>query len=393
MTARRRQFCSAGWLAAAMLACAEPAAAGDWSLRTSMLERLSANDNFNLNPDPDGIVFGAYSELGLDFDARSHRYEFSLDGKLGYQAYFGDSSDEPSNRYLPSLNASYLQKGKTTDFSLGASYVLEPATEDNGLLIEEDTAKGDRETFSANTSVIHRLNARNSATLSARATRIDFIDAGKTDFPNTSIGGTAGWTHRATKRTDFTLTNSLDWYSYEDDRDRERLYGVSKLGLSTQLSKRLSATAGAGVTLNDTIRDRRPPATGRIEVTSFGTLADFSFTYLLKTGTLTGNASYGLTPDENGKFSNALDFGSALTYRINDMTEFRFGAQYRLSDSATDGELANTSLSLSPSISYTLARDWLLTGSYQFAWSDDEKGQSTQNAVYLTLSRSYVLVP
>ena len=383
---------AAAWMAISV-AWVVPAAAGDWSLKTSLSETLSANDNLGFVADPDGNVIGTNSRLGLDLVRKSHIDEFLLNGSLGYQTYFGDYGDIPGDRLLPSLRTSYLRRGKTTDVSFGASYILTPASTDTGLEIADDAQSGDRQTYSVNTSVVHKINARNDVTLAARASKTDFINGGAADTPFTTLGSTLTWKRQETKRVDFTLSSSLDWYDYDDALNRQRLYYVLRGGTQARLSKRLTINAGLGGTLSDTSHDVLFPPPERDGNTSVGTLADLGFSYLLKTGTITGGLSYGLTPDDNGDFQNNLSFNAALTHRINDLMDFRLGGQYVRSDSDVNGNLANSTFSISPSLSYTLARDWLLNASYQFAWKDYEAGNAYQNAVYLTLTRNYVLMP
>lgn len=393
MTLIRRTSCLAAALLAASAICA-PAIAGDWTLRTNLSETFSANDNFDFIKDPDGSVFGLNSKIGLTAEYRSHVDELTLDGALGYQTYFGNAGNIPDDRLMPSFNASYLRRGKTTDFSAGASYVYEPASTTNtGLEIPGTEQAGDRATLSANTSVAYKINARNSLTLAARLSKTDFYNAAPADVPFTTVGSTLTWKRSLSKRVDYSLSNSIDWYSYDDAVNRERLYYVLRGGLSARLSHRLTATAGLGGTLGNVRRDELFPIGSRSSTTSVGTLADAGFTYALKTGSIGGTVSYGLTPDENGKFSNNLNFGASYNYTVNDHTSLRLGAQYQLSDSAINGSLANDTFSISPSLSYSLARDWMLSASYQFARQDDEQGIAYQNAVYLTLSRNYVLLP
>ena len=378
---------------AAGVAWVIPAAAGDWSLKTNLSETLSANDNLGFVPDADGNVFGTNSRLGLDLVRKSHIDEFLLNGSLGYQTYFGDAGDIPGDRLLPSFQASYLRRGKSTDISFGASYVLAPASSNTGLEVADDTQSGDRETFGANTTIVHKINARNDVTLAARASKVDFINGGALDTPFTSVGSTLTWKRQETKRVDFSLSSSLDWYDYDNALNRQTLYYVLRAGTQAKLSKRLTITTGLGGTLSDNSHDVLLPPPKRDGSTSIGTLADLGFSYLLKTGTITGGLSYGLTPDDNGDFQNNLSFNAALTHRINDLMDFRLGGQYVRSDSAANGSLGDSTFSISPSLSYTLARDWLLNASYQFAWKDYERGNAYQNAVYLTLTRNYVLVP
>ena len=366
----------------------ETAGAGDWSLRTNLTETLSFNDNIGFVVDPDGDAFGAFSKIGLTSRYVSDVDDFVLGGSLGYQSYFGVSNDIPGNRLMPSLNTSYMRKGKSADFSIGASLVYQPASQNTGLEIPDAQPSGDIVTLSANSSVAYKVDARNTLSLAARASKVDFVDKAATDVPFKSLGSTLTWQRKQTKRVDFNVTSGLDWYDYDDAVNRERYYYVLRGGTAARLSNRMSVTGNLGGTLSSTLSDA-PNG----DSSSLGALADAGFTYALKDGALAGAVSYGLTPDDAGVFSNSLNFSASITHRVNDLTNLRLGGQFQLSDSSEDGTLANASASISPSLTYTLARDWTLTASYQFAWKDDEAGAAIQNSVFLTVSRDYVLIP
>jgi hypothetical protein len=386
----RRASCLAAALFAASAAWTA-AAAGDWSLRTNLTETLSLNDNLDFVPDPDGIVFGSYSRIGLTSQYRSHIDDFILNGGVGYQTYFGDAGDIPSDRFFPGVDASYVRSGKTNTFTLGASLDYAPATDTQNLIIPglevpglEDA--GDRVSISANMSVAHKINNRNDITFAARASKTDFINGASTDDPFVSLGSTLSWHRRLSKRVDYTFSSGLDWYDYDDAVNRERYYVVLRNGTQAKLTNRVSVTANLGATLTQTNTDAS-------DSTTVGGIADAGFTYALKDGSIGGGVSYGLTPDDNGNFGNSLGFNAAISHTVNDLLSVRLGGQYRLSGNGVRSGLDNSTFSLSPSLSYTLARDWTLTANYQFAWTDDEDGNAVQNSVQLTLSRSYVLMP
>ena len=366
----------------------ETAGAGDWSLRTNLTETLSFNDNIGFVTEPDGVAFGTFSRIGLTSRYLTHVDDFVLGGSLGYQSYFGVSNDIPGNRLMPSLNTSYVRKGKSADFSIGASLVYQPASPNTGLEIPDAEPSGDIVTLSANSSVAYKVDARNTLSLAARASKVDFVNKAATDVPFKSLGSTLTWQRKQTKRVDFNVTSSLDWYDYDDAVNRERYYYVLRGGTAARLSNRMSVTGNLGGTLSSTLSDA-PNG----DSSSLGALADAGFTYALKDGALAGAVSYGLTPDDAGVFSNSLNFSASITHRVNDLTNLRLGGQFQLSDSSEDGTFANASASISPSLTYTLARDWTLTASYQFAWKDDEAGAAIQNSVFLTVSRDYVLIP
>ena len=355
--------CVAGACAASL-----PAAAGDWTVKTSLSETISVNDNLGLDVDSLGVAFGSNSSIGLDATARSHVYDFNLKANLGYQTYFGEGAEETADSFRPSLSSSYVRRGKSTTFSSNLSYIYTPASESQGLEVDSTDNKSDRQTLSGGKSIAYKVNALNDLTLSARASRTDFLgNPADDENGSTSAGSSLSWLHRATKRTDFTLSTGVDWYGYDDKIDSGSFLYFVKGGVSARLSPRLSVTASAGPQFRDAYKDVK----GDRNTSTIGGLGDIGFSYKLKSSSLSGSASYGLSPDSNGDLQNSLSARLNYSYQINDHSKFGIGAQARFSDDGTGNRLNNTRYSISPSYSYTLARDWQLSASYQFATSDD----------------------
>lgn len=369
-----------------------PAHAGDWTVKTDLSETISVNDNLDMDVDPQGWAFGSNSVLGLDILARSYVYDFNLRGSLGYQTYIGEGAQDASEGFRPNLSTSYVRRSEDTTFSANAAYVFTPASNTDGFEVDSNDSNADRQTVTAGTSVAYKVNPRNDVTISARGSRTDFLgDPGEGEDPNTSAGGTLMWLRHASKRTDFNLSTSADWYGYEDDVNRQSLVYTIKGGFSTQLSPRLSINASLGPQLHNEYEDET--SGGRSKKTDLGGTGDIGFSYKMKTGSFSGSANYGLSPDSDGELQNA--FGARLNYSyvINDHSQFSLGTQIRLSDDGNGGSLNDKTFSISPRYSYTLARDWQLSASYQFAATDNSDGLALQNSAYLTLSRSYVLLP
>ncbi len=377
------------FLGCAISACAVggSAWAGDWTVKTNLSETLSVNDNLGSVSDPEGYAFGSNSNIGLDVLARSYVYDFNLKGNLGYQTYFGDGADSASESFRPSLSTSYVRRSKDTTFSTNAAYVFTPASNSDGLEVDSNDSAADRQTISAGYSVAHKINARNDATVSARASRSDFLgNRGDEETNSQSLGSTLSWLHRATKRTDFTLSTGVDWYGYDDAENTQNYLYFMRAAVSARLSPRLTVNASAGPQLREDYVDGRHKS-------DIGGLGDVGFSYALKTSSLSGSASYGLSPNSDGNLRSSLGLRLNYSYRINGHSQFGLGSQLRFSDDGEGGTLSNTTFSISPTYSYTLARDWQLSASYQFAASHDSDGPAIQNSAFLTLSRSYVLLP
>jgi hypothetical protein len=373
---------------------ADTALAGDWMVRTTLSETLSANKDSGDEEEDSGILFGSNSSLGLDVTARSYIYDFALNGSLGYQTYFGNAADIPESRlnYIPRLRSSYARRSKNTTVSFSGAYSYTPGTDIDGLEIETVNRTADRQSVNVNTTVAHKINPRNDVTLSAKAARTDYFGGTGEEIPNSTVGASIAWNNRRTKRTDFSLTTGVDWFQYEDDIEREKLLTNVRLGVKTDLSSQLKVNGSVGARLLYSSENEELPATGRFSSTELGWLANLGFNYGLKDGAINGSANYGLSPNSDGELESSLGLRLGLQYKINDMSTFGLGTQLRFAESGGD-LFASKRMSISPSYSHTLARDWQFSATYQFALTDDEDGTTVQNAAYLTLSRSYVLLP
>ena len=222
---------------------------------------------------------------------------------------------------------------------------------------------------------------------------IDFIGPADGFEPNKSLGTSVSWLHRATRLTNLTTVAGVDWYNYQNtDNTIDYLYYLRE-DLTTQLTPRLKLLAGLGprllVSYFDSLAGSRQ---SNVEV---GGLASASFNYQLETTSVSGAVAYGLQPTSTGVLENTLNLSASLAQTINDTSEVGLTAQVWLSrtSKAGRGTLNNREFSISPFYSSTLARDWLMRVSYQFAYNDDDTGHAFQNAVYLTLSRSVTMLP
>lgn len=395
------------------------AKAGDWVVTTSLSQTILATDNIEFDIDDRIPAIGSNTSVGLNVQAHSHLYDFSLSGSWGYQVYFGENQDVPDPEYIPSLSTQYTRRAKDLTFVVGASYSYTPGEDrrgvilipgevptdpnvpptDDEVLLSTTDSNADAQVVSANTSIAYKINTTNNLKWNLNGSRIDFFGEGSDDAtPSTSAGTGLTWIHNRTRRVDLNLSTGVNWYSYENDENQvEYVYSLTA-GFTNRVSPRLTVSGNLGVQLLDSYQDE---ATGMLppddfqqtHKTDLGGTGNLSLNYKLKSGSLIAGLSYGLTPDDDGELSNALTATVGYNHRINDRSSFNIGAGYQLSDSEVDGVLSNTNLSVSPFYSYAISKDWNLGLGYTFTYQDSEDGAATENSVRLTVSRSYTLLP
>lgn len=395
------------------------AEAADWTITSTLSETASATDNVNFDIEDRTPALGSDTSIGLNILAHSHLYDFNLAGSWGYQVYFGENQDVPDPQYIPSLSANYVRRAKDLTFVVGASYVYSPGEDLRGVriipgqdgegqngepgqdtvVIDTSNSNADQQAMSANTSVIYKINNTNDLNWSANATRLDFFgDNADNATPSTSAGTSLTWTNNRTRRVDLNISTGVDWYKYENDQNQVEYVYFLTGGFSNRVTPRLTINGNLGVQLLDSYQDEAidpllPDDTKHDHKTDLGGTGSLYFTYLLKTGGITGGISYGLSPDMDGELSNALTTTLGYNLIINDRSSFNIAAAFQVSDSDVDGVLSNTNFSISPSYTYALSRYWNLGMNYTFTYQDDENGVATENSAYLTLTRSYTILP
>lgn len=400
-------------MAAGFLALAIPAGAADWSLRSTISERGSINDNPDLDVNSPGWVFGSLTSLGVNLAAESHVYRFGLNGNWSYRKYFGQNADDISDDAvnLPSLNASFVRQWKRTTWSTAASYVLQNTTEGNSSTIGETDSTGGnvwRQSVAASSSVSHTVDALNSVAWSVNVGSVDFFDVGDADVdPNKTIGTSVSWTQRQTKRTDFTYSAGVDWYDYQNDTNTTNYVYYGRLDVSHVFNPRFRIYGGAGARAVNTFEDDRTGS--RDSRWNMGGLADLGFEYTLKTLVMSGGLSYGVTPDDNGFLQNSLTANLAANYRVNDTSNTGITVALRTGNSIDSDFFVEKTLSISPYYSWNITPYWDLRASYQFVLQEDggnnnnnggggsnnnnENGTAIQNAAFLTITRRFDLIP
>lgn len=372
-----------------------PAAqAGDWSASVTATERLSVNDNPPLDPDPDGGAIGALSSIRLNVTTRTRSAKVDFEGDFGYQKYWGWNGYEGTEGFTPRLSAGFEKYGKTTSFKANASYVRDFASDSDLAETEVASGKSSRQTFKANAGLTKNLDQRNSVTLSARNTTISYIDSDPGDTPSTSLGTSLSWLHRATRRIDFNTSAGVDWTAYDNIANSENYLFFLRSDVTVRASQRLKYNLGTGVQYLDASRDLvMIIGTPRRHEGTLGWTANAGFDYLLRDLTLSGSASYGLSPTVDGDITKSLTAVVSANYKINDVSSLGLSARVYMADTDDSSGFDESSFSIGPTYSRDLTRLWRMQASYSFVIADDDDGTAYQNAAFLSFSRKFDILP
>lgn len=368
-----------------------PALAGEWNNKTRVSSKVEFDDNYLLSTSPDGSVIAWTNEVFTDFIYKSHVSQIDLIGDLIAKDYFGPAADQLDNNIFPRLEARYAYKGKRTDLAASASYAVESIS-GNDLETPAGTGQTTKTSLDGSVSVTHRFDLRNSLRLSTDVNKSSYDGQG-TD--NLGIDNQALWTRRLTKRTDGTLLLGFNYLQLEDAADTDRLLYTAKTGLSSKLSKRLTASLDAGFNLVSTTADELlVPGAPRRNHLDDGYVLKAALDYRLETVAIGVDASHGITPGTLGDLEEQTEFNFRLSKQINERSSLSLTASATysqpLGSSTNDDEF---SVSISPSYSVSLTKDWDLLAGYRFSLKDASAGTAISNNVFLSLARDFATGP
>ncbi len=380
------------WLSALVVATGT-ANAADWSAETSLSESLSIDDNPDLSVDSPGFVFGSLSTLDLAVSAKTHRSKFDFLGSIGYQAYTGPGNDVVENGITPNAKIDYERNSKRLRLQAGAYYnlVRNGSSEDS---TGSTFGGGYRSTAGANVSLTRLLDTQNELTAAVRGYSIDFQNPTPSDTPSVSLGTSLSWLHRATKRIDLNTSAGVDWYRDDDAINSRNTVYYLREDVTTRVNRRLKVNAGAGVTLLNRHKDDFAlPGTPRRSSMELGGLANLGFSYALRTTTLGGFVSYGLSPDDDGELQNNITVGLNGQHKINDVSDLTVNAQVRFAETSGTSGFNETTFSIGPVYTREITPYWHFSLGYNFNLRENDEGTAIENSAFMRLKRDFVIVP
>lgn len=308
-----------------------------------------SNSDFKL-----GYEVGLRAPVGFAFSAETTRRTFS--GTSDPNAF-----DSRTQDFSTTLK---MRPSEVTEIGLGLTYGTESHS---GALISDSTTTGTQVTLSQELSPALKVEGmlgyrRIESTRSASGAQL--VSSG--------VQGMLGVT-RAMR------TGSAS-ARLETDRDRAGARNTFSLGTTYEGSRAGMLSAELGVTM-------RPGGTAR----PVGTL-DYSHELPAGRYSLRVDRSIALNADEADVAYTQL--GLNYAHRINLLSEVGLSLDWRRAEQAGSGTFSSTDRrTVRISYSHDMSRDWSVTTGYEYSRQDDVSGLSSSNSVFLTLGRSFTLLP
>ncbi len=364
----------------AALAVSGPALAADWSLRFGASQSLTVDDNLDLTEVDRDFGMTSSTAFDLDLQALAKTYRINLAPRVSVQKTF--FSVEPDDwSYFPGGTLSLSKWTKLTTYDLVASFARSEASSDD--LVEDviRTNEGDQLTYAVTGTVTHKVNRRNALSWVNSASLVDYTLASDDLVPSMTLRTSATWSREMSELVSGNLTASAEFYDPDSPTVNERLLYRITPEFKARLTKRLSVAGAAGVVVLD-------PEEGGLEADIiFNASAD----YKLKTTSYSLSASRDLSPDDDGSLNDRYSTRIGVSHQVNDLTTVGLFATYAWQ---TDAEGAKSNaLTVSPTLSYQLSRDWTSSLSYRFVQTEDETETAHSNAVTFSLSYGTFLLP
>lgn len=378
---------SLGALALMSISAAPSAWAGDWSLQSRISEKADFNDNYGLNVDSSGNVYGSVTDVYGDLIYLTHDSRFDLIGDIVARKYWGPGDEDILDGFLPRIESKYHEDAKRMSFDVDAYYAQQEVSAANALDVASGTSPSTKRNFGGSFGIGRKLGPRDSLYWANTVARTAYDGEG---IDNRSLDSSLSWTHRLTKLVDRKLTIGANALNYDAPDNPDKKVYRGRVDFTATLSPRLLAYVGGGVNLTKT-----DVANSKLE---YGLLADAGFTYNLKTTTISGSANYGQSQGTFGELQTQASLGLSVSEKINDRSTLSVGvaAQMVKGDSGGTGSTASGDtfgVSISPAYKYLLTDEWDLQAGYNWRLKDSDEGTAQSNEVFLQLTRNFTAIP
>ena len=367
---------------------ARAAYAQDWSLSSSITQRVTYNTNLLLNPDHKINTFGSITIPQLTLQRVGPTSQISLDGKFKFAEYLNHSglnSDGQNLGLQASKNLSERSSvGFHGEFNRDTTLTSESDIDDRFL---------DRAIryiyWNVSPSYTYLLTPVDQVSFSGVYQEKNYDSAQKTDFQY--YGGFLDYAHSLSEISQ--ITGSLSYFRYVPDVVTDLttdIYG-GLIGYKYTPSERLSVSGGVGLNYNVTHQD---DAGGERDVsTDVGYRLKFDVDYDLGDRTKLNFAlSHDTEPSGDGRQTTRTRGTLGLDYKVGELTTLSMGAVYSDNEDYL-GEGSGTSDNLSryyalkPAVTWDITEDLSLAATYQFRYKRFESrgGSAVDNGVFLSL--------
>jgi len=357
----------------------------DWSIKSTVSERMEFDDNISVATPSPGNVVGSTTSLATAIAAKAKTYSIILDANLALKEYAGPGETRGLDSFNQEASLVLFRQTKLTDYAVKFYFANQDVAttefEDTGLTNVDSR----RLTYSADATIDHQFNRRNNLILSAQAKMVDFSNMTSGLTPYFDASTSLAWKHMMTRRTNATISGSLEYYEADNATDTTSWIFKTNLDVQHRWTKRLTVNGGIGANFVHTDK-----TTGSERSTGFS--GKLGLEYRRKRTTINANLSHALTPSSTGELQNRTSAAFGISRKINSRSTLALNAIYSHQQSDGTGTTSRDTLSISPILTYIPARYWNTSLGYTYRYSETTK-TAQSHKVFMSVSRSFTTMP
>jgi Putative beta-barrel porin 2 len=374
------------WALAAIIP-AVGAYAAEWSVETSASLTGKYDDNVRLSPTDKQAVFGAIFAPQLSLRRRSPIWDMSFKADVSISRY----TDDPNlNSENPRLQADIQYRMELGEIRLQAE-----ASRSSTLVTEEDEGGNFRTTTQRNLfrlapSWTYAVSEVDTINIGAGWTEVKYESDALNDYRN--LVASAGWSRQVTQADTVNLNLIANYFESEAAIDLQSTSLTAMVGWDHTFSERLKTSVAAGpqyymtdvlVSSGGTVRAEENQNFGY----SLSANVDYELSELTSVG---AGVSRQIQPTSSGSplQRNRLEVNARHQFQPRLSGTLR--AFFQQESNPTDDPAANRDrefFSIEPRLTWMVAEDWGLTGSYRFRTQNTQTAdQAYSNAVFVTVT-------
>lgn len=381
--------------------------AADLSVRGFFSQRAEVDSNPDLeSSDFSSPALNSITNLGLVVTARTPRTTLTF--APGVNATLQTDQSTDFQNINPRFNGTFSRRGQRVTVSGGVSLIPrltnDASSSFDGFNFDSPDAStppdgSDRSTdqnttnetaleinASANLRLTFAVDPQNSLSSGVTAQARRFSGDSNAFTDSETYGINLGWTHRLDPRTEISVNPSFRLFSSNDRGGSSKTYDLT-FGGNRRLTPRISASANAGASL-----------TSDSDGDSLNFVGGARLNYSGEAGSISAGVTQSVDQNEFGDLENRTSAFVSPSYRINGYATVSMPLRVAFTNplfsagtgSSNDNE---TTITIGPSLSYTLNPDWSINTGYRLRFNNDSTVNTTSNLVFLQISRNLNLLP
>ena len=373
-----------------------PAQAADVVIKSSVSQKISVNDNYDLVSSSPGAVLVSRTSLSASILAEMPTFVIGTGLSLSYLAYAGPGRGTRENGFdFPSLNFNATKTLKNTTFTVSGSFSIDDTAttqiDDTGII----DINANQITSNLNAGVSRNINNNNSISVDISATSVSFSEGADQFTPYIDVNVSGQWTHLVNSNIQTGLTSSIGFYQADGASELRRRIFKAGGTASVQLTKTFSVNGGLGVDVVSAEGSGAMPAS--FDILAVGYSGNFSANYRGNRTEYALNMSHGVEPSASGRLEQRTRLSLTATHDIpiNARSDLTLAASYAYlrSASPTISETASQIVRFSPTYSIELTPYWDANLGYTFTYRDEDGEKAHSNLIYFSIARSGTLLP